>query len=83
MAELVFSKQNSDEFTTTSEFDDTGQFGGKNTTEFGPATDFRWKLDYTLPLSDKSKFEAGYQGEIEQSDENNELYPNSIQNKPV
>ena len=74
LAELVFNKQNSDEYTTTSEFDNTGQYGGKNTTEFGPETEFRWKLDYTLPFTDVSKFESGYQGEIEQSDENNELY---------
>jgi outer membrane receptor protein involved in Fe transport len=74
LAEFVFGQQNSDEFTTTSEFDSTGQFGGKNTTEYGPSTDFRWKIDYTLPVSEESKFEAGYQGEIEQSDENNELY---------
>ncbi len=74
LAELVFNQQNSDEFTSTSEFDFTGQFSGKNTQEFGPESDFRWKIDYTLPISEESKFEAGYQGEIEQSDENNELY---------
>ncbi|HEY6435838.1 MAG TPA: outer membrane beta-barrel family protein, partial [Ignavibacteriaceae bacterium] len=74
LAELVFSQQNSDEFTTTSEFNDTGQFGGRETTEYGPSQDFRWKIDYTLPFSENNKFEAGYLGEIEQSDENNELY---------
>jgi outer membrane receptor protein involved in Fe transport len=74
LAELVFNEQNSDEYTSTSEYDDNSQFGGKNTTEFGPETDFRWKLDYTLPITEASKFESGYQGEIEQSDENNELY---------
>jgi len=74
LAELVFSKQNSDEFTTTSEFDDVSQISGKKTTESGPSTDFRGKIDYTLPFSDASKFEAGYQGEIELSDERNDLY---------
>jgi len=74
MAELIFNQQNSDENTTTSEFDETGQFRGKDTKEFGPESEFRWKLDYTLPFSDDNKFEAGYQGDIEQSDENNELY---------
>jgi outer membrane receptor protein involved in Fe transport len=74
LAELVISKQNSDEYTTTSEFNDAGQFGGKNTKEFGPSTDLRWKIDYTLPFSENNKFEAGYQGEIDQSDDNNELY---------
>lgn len=74
MAELIFNHQNSDENTTTSEFDETGQFSGKDTKEFGPESEFRWKLDYTLPFSDDNKFETGYQGDIEQSDENNELY---------
>ncbi len=50
------------------------RFSGKKTTESGPSTDFRGKIDYTLPFSDVSKFEAGYQGEIELSDESNDLY---------
>jgi outer membrane receptor protein involved in Fe transport len=74
LAELLFSKQTSDELTTTSEFDDVSQISGKKTTENGPSTDFRGKIDYTLPLSDASKFEAGYQGEIKLSDESNDLY---------
>lgn len=74
LAELVLSKQNSNEYTNTSEFDDVGQFGGKNTKEFGPSTDLRWKIDYTLPFSENNKFETGYQGEIDQSTDNNELY---------
>jgi outer membrane receptor protein involved in Fe transport len=71
---LVFNKQNSDEYTTTSEFETGNQFGGKKTTENGPETEFRVKLDYTLPFSEVNKFEAGYQGEIEKSDENTGLY---------
>jgi outer membrane receptor protein involved in Fe transport len=74
LAEFLFSKQSSDEFTRTAEFDDVSQISGKKTTESGPSTDFRGKIDYTLPFSDVSKFEAGYQGEIELSDENNDLY---------
>ena len=74
LAEIVFSKQNSDEFTTTSEIQDGIQFSGRKTTESGPSTDFRGKIDYTLPINDISKFEAGYQGEIELSDESNDLY---------
>ncbi|MGB5531059.1 MAG: TonB-dependent receptor [Ignavibacteriaceae bacterium] len=80
LGELFFSKQNSDEFTTTSEFDNGIQFGGRKTTEFGPSTEFRGKLDYTLPFSEFNKFEAGYQGEIDLSDENNELFEFNIEN---
>lgn len=74
IAEFLFSKQSSDELTTTAEFDNVNQLSGKKTTENGPSTDFRGKLDYTLPFSEVSKFEAGYQGEIELSDESNDLY---------
>jgi outer membrane receptor protein involved in Fe transport len=74
VAEILFSKRESDEFTTTSEFDNVSQISGKKTTENGPSTDYRGKIDYTLPFSDVSKFEAGYQGEIELSDESTGLY---------
>ena len=73
LGELFFSRQNSDEYTNTSEFDSGNQISGRRTTESGPSSDFRGKLDYTLPFSDISKFEAGYQGEFDLSDENNEL----------
>lgn len=78
LAELLFNKQKSDEFTTTAEFDDTGQISGKKTTENGPSTDFIGKIDYTLPFSDVSKFEAGYQAEIEISDESNDLFEYNV-----
>ncbi|MEJ2103627.1 MAG: outer membrane beta-barrel family protein [Ignavibacteriaceae bacterium] len=74
LSELFFSRQNSDEYTNTSEFNSGTQISGRKTTEFGPSSDFRGKLDYTLPISDISKFEAGYQGEFDLSNENNELY---------
>jgi len=80
LAQLIFNHQKSDENTITSEFDGTGQFGGKNTKEYSPESEFRWKLDYTLPFSDDNKFEVGYQVDIEQSDENNELYEYNPEN---
>lgn len=73
LAELIFGQQNSDELTTTAEFDNVSQFSGRKTTENGPSKNFRGKLDYTLPLSDVSKFETGYEGKIEESEENNRL----------
>jgi outer membrane receptor protein involved in Fe transport len=74
LGEIYFDTQNSDEITTTSEFGSSGQFGGRETKEFGPSSEVRGKLDYTLPFSGDSKFEAGYQGEIDLSEETNELY---------
>jgi len=75
LAELVYGYRNSDELTSTSEFGNDGfQFGGRESTEYGPSTDFRWKLDYALPFAENNKFETGYQGEIDNSDENTDLY---------
>jgi len=74
LGELYYSYRNSDEITITSEFDAGYQIGGKKTTEIGPSTDFRGKLDYTLPFSESSKFEAGYQGQVDLDEETNELY---------
>lgn len=80
LAELLFRQQSSDEFTATAEFNGGGsQISGRKTTENGPSKNFRGKIDYTLPLSDVSKFEAGYEGRVELSDENNELYEYNIQ----
>ncbi len=80
LGELFFSSSNSDEVTTTSEFDSGVQFSGRETKEFGPSTDFRAKLDYTLPFSEFSKFETGYQGEVDFNEETNELYEFNFEN---
>jgi hypothetical protein len=42
---------------------------GQRTTEAGPEDELRAKLDYSLALGDKGKFEAGYQSELERSEE--------------
>lgn len=73
MSEIFFSRRNSDELTRSAESDNTTRFAGKLTTEEGPSTDLRWKLDYTLPLGTKSKIESGYQGQSDISTENTSL----------
>jgi outer membrane receptor protein involved in Fe transport len=72
-AELVYGYDNSDESTITSEFDNNVQTGGRKTTESGPSFEIEGKLDYTLPLGENRKFEAGAQGEIDVSEENTTL----------
>lgn len=42
---------------------------GTKTTEEGPDKEFQFKVDYTLPFSENSKFEAGYQNELDYSEE--------------
>lgn len=46
---------------------------GKKTSESGPGNELTSKIDYQLPLSEDSKFEAGYQGELELSNEITDL----------
>jgi len=42
---------------------------GKIATEKGPGSHLEIRSDYTLPLGGKSKFEAGYQGKLRQSED--------------
>lgn len=72
-SELIFSANESDEFTRSSEIDNSTQFDGKWTTEKGPSSDVRGKIDYILPIGESSKFESGYQGQIDISEESTSL----------
>jgi len=73
-ADLHLSYDNSDELTASREFSNDIQFSGKKTVESGPSTEFEGKIDYILPLGSTAKFEAGSQGEYEDSREANELH---------
>lgn len=72
-AELFFGHHNSDEYTLSAELENNIQFDGKETTESGPSDELGGKIDYTLPLSENSKFSFGSQGEIDISEENTGL----------
>ncbi len=72
--EFYVSHRNSDESSTSSNNSEASQYTDKMTTESGPSTRFRSKIDYLLPLGGNRKFEAGSQGEIDLSDEKNGLY---------
>jgi len=50
------------------------QTSGQRSSEIEPETEFRIKLDYTLPLGEKNRFEAGYQGRLQTGNAENELY---------
>ncbi|MCX6842374.1 MAG: outer membrane beta-barrel family protein, partial [candidate division WOR-3 bacterium] len=43
--------------------------GGQRTTESGPDRNLTVNLDYTLPLREEDKFEAGYQADIDRSND--------------
>ena len=73
-AEFFMSHRNSDELTLSAETQNSSQISGKKTTEVGPSTEFRGKIDFSLPLGEKSKFETGSQGEINISQDGNNYY---------
>lgn len=72
-SEIVFSANEADEFTKSFEFENSFQFDGRWTTEKGPSSDLRGKIDYVLPFSESFKFESGYQGQIDISEESTGL----------
>ncbi len=91
VAEVHYDAETSDESSTNKLFSGEIITDGKTTTENGPGNELQTKLDYTLPFTSVSKFEAGYQGTHENSDdktglltfnpatqlfENNSLYDN-------
>ena len=73
-SEFFVSRNNSDESSISSSIAGNIQTDGKKTTETGPSTHIRGKIDYTLPLGENSKFEAGTQGETELENNSNGLY---------
>ena len=80
LSELMVSRNNSDESSISSSNQNGIQTDGKKTTETGPSTHVRGKIDYTLPLGENTKFEAGSQGEIELEKNSNRLYDYDVLN---
>ncbi|KAA3611093.1 MAG: TonB-dependent receptor [Calditrichaeota bacterium] len=69
-AEAQYESGDSKESTNTELLDNNFAIvNGIKTTEDGPDEEFQAKLDYTLPLNKDTKFEAGYQNELDLSDE--------------
>ena len=73
-AELFYGHHSGDENSITSRIESGIITDGTKTTESGPENEYRGKLDYVLPIGEKNKFEAGYQGEAELSTDINGLY---------
>jgi outer membrane receptor protein involved in Fe transport len=62
--------------TTTNELRSLSDdlIGGNKNVENGPSRLYRFNVDYTLPLRDNDKFEAGVQWRIGKSEDNTELW---------
>ena len=72
-SEFNMGHSSGDEFTSSSEINSNTQISGKQTTETGPSSNIRGKIDYSLPLGENSKFESGTQGEINLSEDDTGL----------
>ncbi len=70
--QLSFRQRTGDEASVDELFDaDNLLTSGRRSTESGPSKEIQAKLDYTLPLSETNKFEAGYSSELNRSNEDN------------
>ena len=57
--EVFFRHRNSNESSVSDGTQNSNQINGTKTTELGPESEIRGKLDYVLPLSGRKKFSAG------------------------
>lgn len=69
-AQLLYSKSRGEEESTNALYEPDGnKMSGQISTEEGPSQEYRTKIDYTLPLNEDDKFEAGYQSEFDESED--------------
>ncbi len=73
-SEFNFRYNEGDESTLTESISGESIIEGKKTTEYGPSRDLELKIDYTLPFLETKRIEAGYEVELDNSDDNNALY---------
>lgn len=74
-SQIHYSQRAANEETTNELLTgDAIKVSGRKATEAGPAAELQTKIDYTLPLPQDNKFEAGYQGEFDRSQDNTSLY---------
>ena len=80
VGQIIYRSRESDEESLDELRDDSEQIvSGRKTTEQGPSAPLRMKLDYTLPIGKKNKFEAGYQSRLGHSEDLTRLYEYSSQ----
>ena len=75
IADFDFRKSNGEEFTINEYYDQIGNLSsGRRNTEDGPSNRFNAKVDYSLPLSENSKFESGLQASIGKSTDDSKSF---------
>jgi len=74
-AQVNYRYRDGDEFSKNVLKDATGVINdGSKTTEKGPSGRWELRLDYTKPVGESDRFEAGFQGRTDESDDITELY---------
>ncbi|BDX38161.1 TonB-dependent receptor [Tenuifilaceae bacterium CYCD] len=74
VGQFIFEKSNSSDIDITKVIDNNVISSGQKSEEDGPETEYRLKLDYTLPTGEKNKFEAGLQSRVELENTSNSMY---------
>ncbi|MGM0408871.1 MAG: TonB-dependent receptor domain-containing protein [Bacteroidota bacterium] len=70
-----YSKRDFDSESTNRLIDENNNIvSGQKSIESGPRQPLRFQLDYTLPLNENNKFEAGYQSRMANNTEVSKLY---------
>jgi len=69
LTQVNYSYRDGDEKSKTERKQNGAIVDGKESTEKGPGSHLDIRADYTLPLGGKSKFEAGYQAKLRQSED--------------
>jgi outer membrane cobalamin receptor len=73
--EVTFSRRTGDGKSTNELRDMSGVLtSGQRSADEGPGTRLRTKLDYTLPLGEGRKIEAGYQSRFDRTDATSRMY---------
>jgi outer membrane cobalamin receptor len=78
MSEISFRKNKSDENSLTELYTEGNLFDGKKSTEAGPSSDIEGRIEYILPIGQTSRFEAGYQGESDYSEDETGYYQSDL-----
>ncbi len=73
--QVIFSRRDGDEESTNELLDMNGAItSGQRSTEEGPSTRVRSKLDYSVPLRENDRFEIGYQSRFGRSEDITRMY---------
>jgi hypothetical protein len=72
---IIYIHRDMEEKSKNEQLDSDGLISsGQESTEEGPASPLRLKLDYILPVSEKSNIEMGYQSRFGRAEDINEVY---------